>query len=51
MLRITSLFLSITTPVIRLVEKILGINIILSETGESIITEDNLYIQLEDNTL
>jgi hypothetical protein len=53
MLRISSLFLSLTTSVFKLVQDITDSfnNYFVTETNEFIITEDDLYIEVEDNTL
>ena len=54
MLRISSLFLSLTTSVFKLVQDItdsFNNNYFVTETNEFIITEDALYIEVEDNTL
>jgi hypothetical protein len=53
MLRITSLFLSITAPVFKLIQDTFDgfNNYFVTETNEFIITEDNFYIEAEKNTL
>jgi hypothetical protein len=51
-LRVTSLFLNFTAPIFRFIEDILGLgNYFVTESDEHILTEDNLYIEVEDNTL
>jgi hypothetical protein len=49
MLRITSLFLSLTTSVFNIVQDAFN-NYFVTENGDAIITEDNLYIEVEDST-
>jgi hypothetical protein len=53
MLRVSSLFLGITTPVTKFIQDIADtfFNYFVTETNEFIITEDDLYIEVEDNTL
>lgn len=50
-LRITSLFLNFTAPLFRFIGGAFFGNYIVAESGDHILTEDNLYIELEDNTL
>jgi len=52
MLRITSLFLNLTASVFNLVQDITDSfnNYFVTENGDAIITEDNLYIEVEDST-
>lgn len=51
MLRVTSLFLNFTAPLVRFIEEIFGLgNYIVTEDDNFILTEDNLYIEIEDNT-
>jgi hypothetical protein len=49
-LKITALYLALNPPVYRILQKILSLNLILSEAGENILTEDNFYLEVEDNT-
>lgn len=53
MLRISSLFLGITTPVTKFIQDIADtfFNYFVTENNEFILTEDDLYIEVEDNTL
>jgi hypothetical protein len=53
MLRVSSLFLNLTTPVTKFIQDIADtfFNYFVTETNEFIITEDDLYIEVEDNTL
>jgi len=53
MLRITSLFLNFTAPIIRFFTDTRDtiINLFISENNEYIITEDDLYIEAEDNNI
>lgn len=52
-LRVTSLLLSFTASVLYLVKEITESfnNYFVTENNEFIITEDDLYIEVEDNTL
>lgn len=49
MLGINSLSLFISTATTALVQKIIG-NILSSESNENFVTEDNLYLEVEENT-
>lgn len=52
MLRVSSLFLGLTTPVTKFVQDIFDFfgNYFVTEDGNAILTEDNLYIEVEENT-
>lgn len=52
MLRVTSLFLNLTASVFNIVQDIAEnfFNYFVTENGDAIITEDNLYIEVEDST-
>jgi hypothetical protein len=52
MLRITSLFLNLTASVFKIVQDSFDFfgNYFVTEEGDAILTEDNLYIEVEENT-